>query len=307
MAVAIESRLAAQQTLYGAESFKSIPASFRAEDSPQGSSLQTFSGGDDSVQISASGKRRAEQAYAYSNSMSLQLTTRDGDKVSVDFRQLYAYFHAEAESQQFQAGPQGVQYFSERSELESSAFSEAFGFSVEGELDEEELAAIQGVFEQVNALSEDFFDGNLDEALQHAMAFDIDFGQLQSLDLQLSHAEVRTGLYEETSRLNSPVERGEVDPAVDSAPKSTMQALPDYLQKWHNVMQQLSSLFSGEQDFVNQLEAQVLSLRDPQQRSEAEWQQRVEAFHQTLQSWAEIESPAPVFDEVSGQSMGLSD
>ncbi|WP_319558479.1 hypothetical protein [Thiomicrorhabdus sp.] len=254
--------------------------------------------GESLPQFSASSQTRAQQAYAYSNTMSLQLSTQDGDKITVDFRQLFAYFQAQSESQKLQSGPEGVQYFSRRSELEASAFSEAFGFAVEGDIDEEELAAIKNVFEQVNELAQDFFGGNLDEALQHAMEFDIDFEQLQSMSLSLTHTETRTSLYEQTSQLSRPVF---TEKAQQSEPKATMQALPDYLQKWQNALQQLSVLFSDGKDFVDHLESKNLALQDPQQRSEAAWLDRVETFHSQLLEWAGLGMAANA-DAVSAES-----
>ncbi len=58
--------------------------------------------------------------------------------------------------------------------------------SVEGDLNDDELAAIRDVLAKVEVLAEDFFQGNVQEAFAAAADLDIDAGQLASVALDLS-------------------------------------------------------------------------------------------------------------------------
>lgn len=59
-------------------------------------------------------------------------------------------------------------------------------FSVEGDLNADELAAIRSVVEQASTLAADFFDGDLPKAFANAAALDIDAAQLARVGLKLS-------------------------------------------------------------------------------------------------------------------------
>lgn len=62
-------------------------------------------------------------------------------------------------------------------------------FSVDGDLNADELAAIRSVVEQAGALAADFFDGDLPQAFATAAALDIDATQLARVGLKLSVRE----------------------------------------------------------------------------------------------------------------------
>lgn len=88
-------------------------------------------------------------AQRTSNRMSLEVMTRDGDRVKVDFSQRQG-------SLQLSAGGMS---------LSASAFSEKWSMSVEGSLDDGELQALDQLFSDVQSLSDKFFGGDLGAAL----------------------------------------------------------------------------------------------------------------------------------------------
>jgi len=222
--------------------------------------------------------RQAEQSYGYSQTMTLELTTQEGDKVSVDFRQLYAQYQSYKESQSAQQGPNGVRYFESRESMEATAFEERFAFSVEGDLNEEELTAIFDVFEKVDVLANDFYGGNIEKAVEQAMQMEIDFGQLQSLQLNLSQTEVMSSSRQQAAQYqqNSDVPQS----------GSMMVELPAYLQEWQTALDNLDQWFNDSGQFWDNLMADTTSQRFPEEASTQGWLERVQSFQDKLLSLA---------------------
>lgn len=111
-----------------------------------------------------------------SKSFSLELTTQDGDRVIIDIsRNNQTSFAAE-------------QTFGSSSALsfnQQSSSSSAFNLNVTGELDDDELVAINKLLQDVDKIAGDFFDGNLDKAFEQALNLQINRDELSSLNLQL--------------------------------------------------------------------------------------------------------------------------
>ena len=103
------------------------------------------------------------------NRMSLEVMTQDGDRIKVDFSQRQG-------SLQFSAGGFSVN---------ASSFSEKWDMSVDGHLDDGEMAALTQLFDDVQSLSEKFFAGDLGAALEEAMSLGFDGNELASMSLDL--------------------------------------------------------------------------------------------------------------------------
>lgn len=232
----------------------------------------------DTSSISAAMIRQAEQAYGYSQTMSLQLTTKEGDKVSVDFRQLYTQYQSYKETVAGQQNPTGVRYFESREAMEMTAFEERFAFSVEGDLNEDELKAVFDVFEKVDKLSDQFYGGNIEQALQEAMNMEIDFGQLQGMQLNMTQTQVSMSRQQQAA-----VAEYETTPD-----KATVAELPEYLQKWQEAIESLDQWFEDAQGAWNELMAGVTSQRFPEQDSPKGWFERVQEFHGKLSEMASL-------------------
>lgn len=238
--------------------------------------------------------QQAERAYQYSETMSLQLTTKEGDTVSVDFRQLYAQYQSYKEMQSEQQGPKGVRNFESREAMDVTAFEEQFAFSVEGDLNENELKAVFDVFEQVDNLSNHFFDGNIEKALKQANELHIDFGQLSSFNLNLTQAEsmavsqqqAALAEYNDVHKQANPESSDEIadDYGVD------MTDLPAYLQTWQDTINHLDKQFENAQNFLDGLMGEINAQRFPDQDSRPGWLERVSAFHEGLMAMANKDS-----------------
>ncbi len=108
----------------------------------------------------------------------LQIHTQDGDMVTLKFSNK---LHASIDTQQVSDGTTTLT----DSSLEVSSRSR-IGVSVEGDLSDEELSAINDLVGKVGELTNDFFSGDLETALSQAMNLSYDTTQLADFSLDLS-------------------------------------------------------------------------------------------------------------------------
>ena len=253
-----------------------VRAELNSKDIPKDQFLPTEQG-----RMAVAQMTGVESLYQYSESMSLQLTTREGDTVSIDFRQMYSEYQSFRSEQAAVADPSGVRYFESKEVMESTAFEERFAFSVNGDLNEDELKAIFDVFEQVDKLTNRFFDGEIEKALEQAVALEIDFGQLQSFQLNLTQTESRAVSYQQAAL----AEYDTVQEASESS-GGNISDLPPYLTQWQAAIEKLDAQFVESQKVFDELMSDVTVQRFPDQDSRLGWLERVQLFHERLSEYA---------------------
>jgi len=117
--------------------------------------------------------------FAQKNTFSFTLVTADGDKVKISASASEAFVARYAESAD--GREYGAAYES----------NQRFNLSVQGELDEDELKAINDLLGEVNDLAEDFFAGDVDKAFQAAVDIGYDASEISSFALRLTHTDVQ--------------------------------------------------------------------------------------------------------------------
>lgn len=144
----------------------------------------------------------AAERFSRSESFSLDVTTQDGDTVSIRFQNQQS---ETASLGAFSDGENSAVAFS----LERNASSN-FSFSIEGDLDDEEIEALQNLIQDVNLIAEDFFNGDVQEAFQQAAEFELDRTELANLNLTLSQSSSVSAVtaYEEVQQLENPLGNG---------------------------------------------------------------------------------------------------
>lgn len=75
-----------------------------------------------------------------------------------------------------------------------SSQSADLSFSVQGNLNDDEKKAIANLMKDVDKLAKDFYGGDMQGAMQHAMALDMNKDQLSSLSLDLSYTQSRSAI-----------------------------------------------------------------------------------------------------------------
>lgn len=130
---------------------------------------------------------------ASKESFAFEVTTRDGDRVTVRMEeQRYSAMSASARESD------GVRSEEVRS---ASLFSGRYAFSVEGSLDDGEKAALADLFGKVQQVSGRFFDGDIQGAFQAAQSLSLGGDELASFSLNLSATRmVSAAAYESVSR-----------------------------------------------------------------------------------------------------------
>ncbi|WP_127471139.1 hypothetical protein [Thiomicrorhabdus aquaedulcis] len=242
-----------------------------------------------------------EQSYQYSETMSLQLKTKEGDTVTVDFRQLYAHYQSLSQSQERSqwtdadasaTQPVGARYFASTQALEASAFEERFGFSVNGELNEDELNAVFEVFAQVDQLANTFFNGDIESALQQAQDMNINFGQLQSVQFNLTQTQSVTSRYQQAAlaQYSDVQHAADAENAQAAQNSASLSDLPPYLQQWQVAIERLDEQFLNAKNSIDTLMGNTLTQRFGGQEGESGWFERVQSFHKTLVEWAQAKA-----------------
>ena len=153
--------------------------------------------------------------YAQSQSGGLKITTKDGDEVEISFGQSRQYQYSASERITSSANSNGDANAPATPESDVVArrslnvqLSEYRGisFSVQGELDDDELGAISDLVKQITDVSKSFFNGDLDTALDKALNLGYDEKELADFALKLNSREVvseKISAYKEVSDGNS--------------------------------------------------------------------------------------------------------
>ncbi|MCG8613854.1 MAG: DUF5610 domain-containing protein [Pseudomonadales bacterium] len=130
-----------------------------------------------------------EKFVGFNESLSLDVKTQDGDTVRVYFNEMGASF----KSGGIYANGEGQASFQQSALMSASQYQ----FSVEGELDEGELEALNALFSDVDELAGMFFGGDLEQAFNAALELGFDGEELAGFSLNLTQTQVSSvALYE---------------------------------------------------------------------------------------------------------------
>jgi len=127
--------------------------------------------------------------YAYeqaqvgrANEFSFELQTKDGDMVTINASSILA-LQAESGSGRLD-GKEGSHEFAYQS---MSGYRESnFAFTVEGELDDDELKAINDILNNVNDLAVDFYQGDVSKAFDKAMSLGFDNSEINGFAFSMT-------------------------------------------------------------------------------------------------------------------------
>ena len=125
--------------------------------------------------------------YASASSFSFQLTTAEGDKVTISASSSQAF------SSQYVQGVAGSNESYTLAETMSASYSSTreSSWSIQGDLNDDEMQAIEDLLGQINKLAGEFFNLNLDEAFNQALALGYDQEHITAFSLNLTQVEVQ--------------------------------------------------------------------------------------------------------------------
>lgn len=136
-----------------------------------------------STNIAAYSERFSAQAETFE----MSVTTRDGDRLRISIAQASANWSQSGVVASSNGNGSSVVASSQSGSVQIGAWQ----VSVEGELDDEERAALEKLFGQVQDLSNKFYAGDMSGAFDRAMALELDGEQLASMSLRLTQTTVR--------------------------------------------------------------------------------------------------------------------
>lgn len=183
----------------------------------------------------------AAERYQRADDFSLTLKTREGDVVKVNFsRSLDAQSGGVAAKD-----GQGNQ--ASRLDL-SRTEKTGYEFSVEGDLNEDEITAIQNLMRDVSSVANDFYGGNVQKAFDEVSNVSFDTNQLASMNLRMSRSEQTSSVqqYQSTQQLENPEQANAgrrlghlADELRDSFQKSALDFLDQAREAASQIMQGL--------------------------------------------------------------------
>ncbi len=197
--------------------------------------------GEDTVSTKMPSFNEANRSSRYStqasqqNSMSLELMTKDGDKISLSFMQSSSSFSYGA-----QEGHQMIT---------AAGFEQGMEWQMDvmGSLDEGEQEALTNLLQDVEKLSQSFFSGDLGGALEQAMQLGFDGDELASMSLNL-----RQESFSSVSRAYNSVQPQLPTPELESLSSGLLAYNENYL----SALEQAKSFADPEKllnDLVDQL------------------------------------------------------
>lgn len=180
-----------------------------------------------SSSIAAYSERFAAQAETFE----MSVTTRDGDRLRISIAQASANWSQSSVVASSNGNGSSVVASSQSGSLQIAGWQ----VSVEGELDDEERAALEKLFGQVQELSNKFYSGDLNGAFDRAMALEMDGEQLASMSLRLTQTTVRqaTDAYSAVAQ-----DAGQAASAVNNSLIDYAQGLLEALRNVNQVVEE---------------------------------------------------------------------
>jgi hypothetical protein len=142
------------------------------------------------------------ERFSNAEEMELRVRTRDGDEVVISFSR------DQAQQSAFAAATDGDGTLAAQFSLSRSERSE-YSFSVRGELDTDEIDALQNLIKDVSSLADEFFDGDVQKAFEQSANLRFDSSELQSMKLDMSYSRqyVSAASYEQVQGLEQAADR----------------------------------------------------------------------------------------------------
>ena len=170
-------------------------------------------------------------------SFQFELRTQEGDRIQVSAQELFQRKTAFSAIQSDGASASSFEA--------STAYSAAFSISVKGDLNDDELAALDALLLQIVDINDSFFEGDIEDAFNQALSLDFDSSQIAQFSLNLRSSSV------------SVVEQTEVrsSPSTTSIPEAYRPPqLPLGLQALlADYAQQVDALLESAREFSNKL------------------------------------------------------
>ncbi|MBU2916892.1 DUF5610 domain-containing protein [Psychrosphaera sp. F3M07] len=190
------------------------------------------------------------QQSTQANEFSFDLVTADGDKVTIYTSALMARKNESGYSSSLQNGQLVEMAYQSHAELKQSQFM----FSVEGDLDEDELVAINNLLNNVNDLAKDFYSGDVETAFNKALSMDYDAAEISEFSISLTQIKNFTAY--KAYQTDTPLFNAN---AIDD-----LKPLAEFSNDISNTLATLQTLFEHPRDLLFDVTKHINALHKPQ-------------------------------------------
>ncbi|WP_341206538.1 DUF5610 domain-containing protein [uncultured Psychrosphaera sp.] len=190
------------------------------------------------------------QQSTQANEFSFDLVTADGDKVTIYTSALMARKNESGYSSSLQNGQLVEMAYQSHAELKQSQFM----FSVEGDLDEDELVAINNLLNNVNDLAKDFYSGDVESAFNKALSMDYDAAEISEFSISLTQIKNFTAY--KAYQTDTPLFNAN---AIDD-----LKPLAEFSNDISNTLATLQTLFEHPRDLLFDVTKHINALHKPQ-------------------------------------------
>ena len=204
--------------------------------------------------VSVSSSRAYEQVQTFD----LQVQTQEGDVVTISVAQHYSQYQRE----QVALSADGSAFSASAAFFQSSSASVDFSYSIKGDLNKDEKAALDDLLKQVGDLADTFYEGNGEATLQKALSLGYNTQEISQFSLQLTELDVRqiTDTYHQVASL------GEQQPIEAYSLNDGLQALGDYARRLLDAID-TASAFKNPVQLIHDLFDKVLE-HDPRNKDD---------------------------------------
>jgi len=190
-----------------------------------------------------------QQTSEQANDFSFELTTADGDKVTINASALMA---SSSQAGAYSGTVDGKQV--EMAYMSHSEYKESnFAFTVEGDLDEQELKAINNLLNQVNDLAVDFYQGDVSQAFDKALELNYDSSEISEFSISLTQIKNFTAY--QAYQTDKPI--------FNQNAINQLKPLADFTNDLVNINQQIEDMFAHPRDLITDVMKQITQLREP--------------------------------------------
>ena len=208
---------------------------------------------DKSDLVSSSIEGSASASYSREDYSQMKVTTQEGDVVSIN---LYSLNQSDT-SESISLSDEGLSF----SRYESSSQAFAFDFSVEGDLNDDELAAIQTMMQSAGEVSDLFFSGDVSGALQKGFDMGFDASQLANFSMTLQTSQ--------TAKTSQAVSAYSQNNGI----RSIQEPLSEYRQALEETMLKASEIFDDFRSVVENTMSDILAMREQQEQTMTDMKQ----------------------------------
>lgn len=190
-------------------------------------------------------------SFERSEDTSIEITTREGDVVTIQIEKDAAAEQSFFQSQDSNTRVQGF--------TSSQSASASLNFSVVGDLNAEETAAIEDLVKRIDKVSDKFFSGNLVAAFNKARNLGFDADQIASFSVDLSFEQTTsvTTAYQQTRLADTDNDQND-----DGFEQTSLPVLVDTVRQISDIIDDADDLFEEPAKNVGQLIKEITNLKN---------------------------------------------